>query len=78
LFDEILSDTSIASLISGVDAVEDLAGSVASGTTNTKITATFSGSDVPTNGETMDFDISFEDLAGNNTTITEFEIGIIS
>jgi hypothetical protein len=78
LFDEILSDTSIANLISGVDAVEDLAGSVASGTTNTKITATFSGSDVPANGETMDFDISFEDLAGNNTTITEFEIGIIS
>ena len=79
VFDEILADASIASLITEIDAVEELSNSTASGTTNTKITATFTeGSEgVPPNGATMDFIVTFDDLAGNTTSITEFEIGII-
>ena len=80
LFDEILSDASISSLITAIDAVEELSDSASSGTANTKITATFTPGEegAPPNGETMDFIVSFDDLAGNTTSITEFEIGIIS
>lgn len=79
VFDEILSEASITSLITAIDAVEELSGSASSGTTNTKITATFAPGEegVPENGDTMPFTISFDDLAGNTTSITEFEIGII-
>ena len=79
VFDEILADASIASLITEIDAVEELSESTESGTTNTKITATFTPGDegAPPNGATMDFVVSFEDLEGNTTSITEFEIGIV-
>ena len=79
LFDEILSDASITSLITAIDDVGELSDSAASGTTNTKITATFTpgAEGAPPDGETMEFTVSFDDLAGNTTSITEFEIGII-
>ena len=71
VFDEILADASIASLITEIDAVEELSGSTASGTTNTKITATFTQVTKELQMSTMDFVVSFEDL-GNTTSITEF------
>ena len=77
LFDEILSTDAITSLKTAINAVEDLTGAVESGTTNTKITAAFGGSDAPTAGEIIPFTVTFDDVAGNDTTITEIEIGII-
>ena len=76
VFDEILSDASITSLITAIDAVTELSGSAASGATNTKITATFTQGveAAPSNGDVMDFDVDFDDLAGNTTEITGFEI----
>ena len=76
LFDEVLASSSIDTLKTAIDAVTELTGATASGTANTKITANFSGTPPPA-GEAIDFAVSFDDLAGNTTTITEFEIGII-
>ena len=76
LFDEVLASSSIDTLKTAIDAVTELSDATASGTANTKITATFSGTPPPA-GEAIDFAVSFDDLAGNTTTITEFEIGII-